>query len=601
MKARRVCIWVVAALTSSTGAAGGDHPAGHLPTNVVIARGDDAWSGRLRAMRFLPTLGTLDAPAPSDLWEASRLLDAVSPDARQLWTFHRGDSLARTPIPLRWAALAPTQQAAIDADNTLGAKRIAYLRGARQHEHDDSKLRPRTSVLGAMRGSRVQLLGPPGFTFDERHGPFRLQHARRPWMVYIGANDGMLHGFDALTGAERFAVMPDAVLLAAARNASPGQPVPTPVCSHPFAADAWTGGQWRSLLACANGAMGSGLFLVDVTDPTSSTPPPLLAYDTSDDPAVGRMEGPIPIVPLANGGDGQRRWFVISGNGEGDARMESRLLLLALDPPGAVQTIRVPPGASRGGLGAPAVALGPQGTATFAYAADARGQIWRFDLSGTPPWTQALGANNTERRTPFFKATSRGGSIQRILSPILLAATAGGPLLVFTAVDINGHTTVYGVADTGVRNLSRDNLATLSASEVADGVVIRPEGSSTANGWHIDLPAGQMPDDLTAAGLNSLLLTTRDAAGHEHAYLLDARTGLPASNEGRTGHTIIGTPLVTVQNASPGQTPGGATVQATHTSLWQLDGERIRQLESRTYTRQLGRLSWREMTEEGAR
>jgi type IV pilus assembly protein PilY1 len=110
-----------------------------------------------------------------------------------------------------------------------------------------------------------------------------------------------------------------------------------------------------------------------------------------------------------------------------------------------------------------------------------------------------------------------------------------------------------------------------------------------------------MPDDLTAAGLNSLLLTTRDAAGHEHAYLLDARTGLPASNEGRTGHTIIGTPLVTVQNASPGQTPGGATVQATHTSLWQLDGERIRQLESRTYTRQLGRLSWREMTEEGAR
>lgn len=611
MRARRIYLWVATAVAGSTLAASGTPPAGQLPTHIIVAaRGDDTWSGRLRALQFLPTLGTLDAPAPPDLWEASHLLDTASPNTRQLWTFHHDDASYRIPAPLRWDGLSTTQQAAVDAGDQLGPTRIDYLRGVRQHEHDDSGLRPRASILGSMRGARVQLLGPPGFVLDARHTSFRQEHARRPWMVYIGANDGMLHGFDALTGVERFAVISDAVLPTAARNTSPGQPTSAPVCSRPFAADAWTGAQWRSLLTCANGAMGSGLFLIDVTDPTSSTPPPMLAYDASDDATVGRMEGPIPMVPLANGGSGQPRWFAISGNGKGDSNIESRLLLLAVDQPrtspwqsSTVYAIPVPGVVSRGGLGAPAVALGPQGTATFAYAADTLGQVWRFDLSGAPPWRQALGTNDSERSTPFFKATSRGGIIQRILSPMLLAATAGGPLLVFTAVDTHGSATLYGVADvdTRVRNLSRDSLASRSARDVGDGIVIRSEEGSAANGWRIDLPSGQVPDDLTTAGANTLLLTTHDNAGRERAYMFDASTGLPTDKDGRTGHVVIGTPLITGQNAPPVQAPNGTTTQATHTRLWQLDGDRTRQLESRTYTRRLGRLSWREVTEAGAR
>lgn len=610
MKARRLCVWVAAALAGSTLAASSEHPAGHLPTHIVIARGGDAWSGQLRGMQFLPTLGTLDAPAPPDLWEAGRLLDATSPDTRRLWTFRHDDTHARTPVPLRWGALSSTQQSAIDASDKLGGQRIDYLRGVRLGEHGDSGLRPRASVLGAMHGARVQLLGPPGFVLDARHASFRHAHALRPWMVYVGTNDGMLHGFDALTGLERFAVMSDAVLPTAAHNVFPGQPVPSPVCSRPFVADAWTGAQWHSILACANGAMGAGLFLVDVTDPDSLSPPPMLAYDGSDDATVGQVEGPIPIVALADGG-GQPRWFAISGNGKSNADVDSSLLLLALDQPRTLAwqrdrtayAIRVPTAGSRGGLGAPAVALGPQGTATYAYAADTHGQIWRFDLSRGPSWRQALGADATQQRTPFFRATSRDGALQRVLSPILLAATAGGPLLVFAAIDANGDATLYGVADTAptARDLSRENLANLSAHNVGDGVTIRPEGGSTAIGWRIDLPAGQAPDDLSTAGANNLLLTTGDAAGRERVYLLDARTGLPAGEEGRTGHVLIGAPLITVQNGPPDQMSDGTTTQATHTSVWQLDGQRIHQLESRTYTRRLGRLSWREVTEAGTR
>lgn len=609
MKTWRIGMWLVAALSGSTMAEIGDHPAGQLPTHIVIARGDDAWSGRLRALQFLPTLGTLDAPAPPDRWEAAQLLDSTPPDARHLWTFRHGDSSAHIPAALRWAALSEAQQAAIDADDARGAIRLDYLRGVRRDENDGAGLRPRRSVLGAMRGAHVQMLGPPGFLLDPRHAPFRAEHARRPWMAYVGANDGMLHGFDARTGVERFAVMSDTVLPLAARTASSGQPAPAPVCSRPFAADAWTGSQWHSVLACTNGAMGTGLFLVDVTDPTGYTPPAMLSYDASDDASIGRMHGPIPIVPLVDGGAGQPRWFAITGNGEGNASAESRLVLLALDQPRAspwqqnwtAYGITVPHVASRGGLGAPAVALGPQGRATFAYAADRHGQIWRFDLTGAPPWPRALCANETQRRTPFFTATSHGGVAQHIQGPVLLAATAHGPMLVFTAVDGHGNATLYGVADNGKGDLTRESLEGRVTTDAPDGTVIRPEGPQTVNGWRIDLPPGQAPQDLIAAGTSSLFLTTRDFAGRDRAYLLDPRTGLPADKHGLTGQVLTGTPLIAAQAASPVKTPEGTTSQTVHTGLWQRDGERIRLVDSHAYTLRLGRVGWREMTETGAR
>ena len=610
MKSRLVTISLMATLKASMAVAASDHPAGRLPTHVVVARGDDAWAGRLRALRFLPTLGTLDAPAPTDLWEAGAILNAMPVDTRNLWTFRDRDSAPHAAAPLLWETLSPTQQAAINTTDEFGAERVNYLRGIRRHEQGKPALRPRTGLLGAMRGARVQLLGPPGFVLDPHHVRFREQHARRPWMVYIGANDGMLHGFDALTGVERFAVMPDAVLATAAKNASAGHPVPRPLCPRPFAADAWTGTEWRSILACTNGSMAPGLFLVDVTDPVSSSaPPPMLAYDGNDDHDVGEMEGPVPVVAVPDGGDSTPRWFAISGNGRGRAGMPSKLLLLSVEqqrsaswvPDRTAYAITIPTDASRGGLGSPAIALGLKGTATVAYAGDAQGQIWRFDLTGAPPWSNALGNNEADRRLPFFTATSRSGSIQRILAPILLAATAGGPLVVFTAVDDEGNAALYGVADGGSRRLSRDSLTGLGATDVPDGVVIEPNAHASQNGWRIDLPGGQLPDDLSAAGSHSLLLTTRDIAGRNRAYLLDTLTGLPSRKDGHTGYILASAPLITVQTDALGATAGGKPTQTVNTTLWHVEGERIRQLETRRYTRQLGRLSWREMTETSTR
>ncbi|AXV82374.1 pilus assembly protein [Ralstonia solanacearum] len=612
MRRQTACALFCAMLAGATHPGVTDHPAGQLPTHYLVAPGDDAWSGRLHALQFRPPPDMPETFRPPAMWEAAKLLDAHLPDTRRLWTFRQGDTFDRTAVPLRWEALAPAQQDRLNGHDGHGIIRLGYLRGVRRHETAPPQLRRRMSVLGAVRGAHVQLLGPPGFMLDARHTEFRRQHAGRRWTVYIGANDGMLHAFDARTGSERFAVMPDAALPAVTRNIAPGQPAPAPVCRRPFATDAWTGAQWRSVLACTTGAMAPGLFLVDVTNPDAETPPPLLAYDTHDDPAVGHVEDPVPVLPLADESGGQSRWFALSGNGDSTPNVESRLLLLALDQPRSAPwqpgrtafAITVPPVASRGGLGAPAVALGPNGRASFAYAGDRHGQVWRFDLRGAPPWPQALGRNHVERRQPFFIATSRAGLRQRIVGPILLAATAGGPLLVFTAMDAAGTATLYGVADAGngQRKLAREHLAGRTACETNDGVTLHADDDRSVDaGWRIDLPAGHAPDDLVSAGPDSLLLITRDPDGHSRAYLLDPRSGLPVDGNVLSGRVLASEPLVTMYAGQPVPQADGSSTQVVQTRLWQAVGDRLQSMETHRQSRRLGRLSWREVFEEGMR
>ncbi|MHA6821499.1 pilus assembly protein [Ralstonia pseudosolanacearum] len=612
MRRQTACAWLCAMLPGTAHPGVNDHPAGRLPTHYLVAPGDDGWSGRLHALQFRPPPDLPEITRPPAMWEAAKLLDARQPDTRKLWTFRQGDAFDRTAVPLRWETLAPSQQDLLNGQDGHGILRLGYLRGVRRHETEPPQLRRRTSILGAVRGAHVQLLGPPGFVLDARHGAFRRQHAGRRWMVYLGANDGMLHAFDALTGDERFAVMPDAALPAVVRNIAPGQPAPAPVCKRPFAADAWTGAQWRSVLACATGAMAPGLFLLDVTNPDAETPPPLLAYDTHDDPAIGHVEDPVPVVPLADESGVQSRWFALSGNGDSTPSVESRLLLLALDQPRAAPwqpgrtafAITVPPVASRGGLGAPAVALGPNGRASVAYAGDHHGQVWRFDLRGAPPWPQALGRNDFERRQPFFVATSRTGLRQRLVGPLLLVATAGGPLLVFTAMDASGAATVYGVSDAsgGQRNLAREHLAGRTVSETSEGVALHADGGGPIGaGWRIDLPVGHTPDDLVSAGPDNLLLIARDANGRSRAYLLDPRSGLPAGGTVMTGRLLASEPLVTVHAGQPATQADGSGTQVVQSRLWQIVEGRMQSMETHRQSRQLGRLNWREVLEEGIR
>src|SRR5690606_25014505 len=93
--------------------------------------------------------------------------------------------------------------------------------------------------------------------------------------IYVGANDGMLHAFDAKTGEERFAFIPSAViknlpiLTAEDYGKEGGTTHRYFVDSSPVARDVYFNIARDKLLLGSLGAGGRFLFAVDITDPDS--------------------------------------------------------------------------------------------------------------------------------------------------------------------------------------------------------------------------------------------------------------------------------------------------------------------------------------------
>lgn len=92
-------------------------------------------------------------------------------------------------------------------------------------------------------------------------------------MLYVGANDGMLHAFDAASGKEEFAFIPsgvkDSLNVLASRYGAGGAPHRYFVDGTPVVSDVYFGNAWHRVLVGSLGAGGRQVFALDVTDPTS--------------------------------------------------------------------------------------------------------------------------------------------------------------------------------------------------------------------------------------------------------------------------------------------------------------------------------------------
>lgn len=281
---------------------GGGVIAYRIPRGATAAEPDGLW-GRV----LLP--GS-DSPQPQS---TATLMDAKGED----WPAERRVLSARTDaqatalgISWEWDALAPEAQQALagrDADaETLGRQRIAYLRGDRRHEQSAGGIfRNRTSRHGAIVHSRIWWQpGRPAAAYSiENHTGFREAHTGRRAMLYAGANDGMLHGFDAATGEERIAYVPEGLYPRLALLSDPEAERIWTVDGSPLAGDLYLGppgsadpNRWRSYLAGFPGSGGKGYFVLDVTNPAAfetASPERLVLLDRTAehgmDPDIGHI------------------------------------------------------------------------------------------------------------------------------------------------------------------------------------------------------------------------------------------------------------------------------------------------------------------------
>ncbi len=113
----------------------------------------------------------------------------------------------------QWSSFDSSQKDLAKEDNL-----VEFLSGKNDYEQTaavpaDRLYRSREKILGDIIDSDPTFVGKAKNDFlDDGYADFKLATASRAETVYVGANDGMLHAFNAQTGDERWAFVPSAVM-----------------------------------------------------------------------------------------------------------------------------------------------------------------------------------------------------------------------------------------------------------------------------------------------------------------------------------------------------------------------------------------------------
>ncbi|QBY53988.1 PilC/PilY family type IV pilus protein [Cupriavidus oxalaticus] len=590
LRAALMLACVLALLPVLAVAAGNDSTAGQLPLAYQIEPGAKSWTGRLRAVGWQASLvGTDDRQPLSGLWEAGALLDARQLPSRRIYTSLPASMLQpERLVALQWPDLDDATRERLDV------QQLAWLRG----DNANPALRPRETRLASARGARVLVVAPPAWQPGQPgHAPFRVRHAQRPHMAWLGTVDGQLHGFDAVNGEERAVYLPRTLLPLAAAMAESRAPVAPNPCPRPESTDAVVGGAWRTLLLCAfrGGPEDiAGVFALDITEPDAALPLRLL-WEQAATPALPLAGiGPVRVAALS---DSQApRWHAIALLAP---PAEPGLALLPLDTPAAPwRMLRV---AGQGCDGKPSaaalravtVAKAFDGTALAAYATDADGQLWRF----------ALG--DVLRQQPAPPATClyrlRGGVGLAEPAPPVVLGTPAQPLVVYAAGN-----ELAAVAD-GTHAASQP--ASIEVRAQGAGFVLQAapgqRPSAQTVGWHLVLPdADEQIERVSLASPGYLVVVTRLPDGRQRSYLVLGATGesVGRKTDGApvlpfvTGQVSEGPPIFT-RETLPGMTPqaGSAGREVHALALWAVENGVATRLAHVVASRRTGRLAWREL------
>ena len=374
-------------------------------------------------------------------WSAGDWLDSQSDSwfqgTRNIVTSERTTTTPTTALTATgrdfvWSSpdgLTSDQQDALNRDSggtvdNNGASRLLFLRGSKQDEvgaGGADLFREREHRLGDIINSAPVFVGPPHdpLNVDSAFQSFASSNAGRNPVVYVGANDGMLHAFDAATGAELFAYVPAALIDRLPRLSALSYDHRYYVDGHVAVADVEIGGSWRTVLVGFNGHGGQSMYVLDVTDPTSfDRSDVLFELSDLDDPDLGYVIGQqAQIRKMENG-----KYAAIFGNGynntENDGRVPARalapgadlndglqdaeilfnegsaaLFVVYLDGSGYAKLDTGSVGTTTpNGLSAPsAIDWDGNGAVDHVYAGDLNGDVWSFDLTAANDASWSVG------------------------------------------------------------------------------------------------------------------------------------------------------------------------------------------------------------------
>ena len=515
--------------------------------------------------------------------------------AEKAWFDNKCSALAQC------ASLSPANRAIVNA----GANIIDWLRGQQQYA-DDTVLRgySRTEkapaglentlpiVLGDIASSKPAYLREPrkGYT-AAGYSDYKVANAARRPSVFVAANDGMLHAFDARTGEELWAYAPRITMKKLHLQASTtyGTNHQFTTDGAPEAADVKINGNWRSVVVAGLNAGGRGYYALDVTDPAN----PKALWELCADPSVcsginydadlGLSFGNPQFGTWKDAG-GVERWVVFLTSGynnvpgsDGIGGGDGKGYLYVVDV--ATGAVLNKAGTGIGSTDTPsgfaritAITANPLADplVTYVYGGDNQGKMYRFDYTrgGVPVLVQmgdagALQPVTTRPEVTMCQvdSTSAEGVLTSGAGNVVIFGT--GRLLDVSDIGVADSQSVYALRDTGApiaatswRNgaaMSRQRLSKLAADAETYSISGPDVDLGSQAGWYFDLDqnAGErvnLDPKVVAGTLNVVTnLPTSSSAcsvgGTSNLYQLDVCTGKPLLVDAATGARIAGRSL----------------------------------------------------------
>lgn len=584
------------------------------------------WTGNLQALKINAQTGVLEG---SPVWDAQAKLDLATKDAcdnRTIKLFRQGATnnlvdfaqntyacdLSGNPTGSPKSTLNASELAFFDANDVAtlsqfplmtssqrtaaeGAKMVNYLRGQRGNEtfvagDDDKLFRARDHVLGDIVYAGPRYVQAPFAGYDDKgYESFKTSNASRTPMIYVGANDGMVHAFNAENsasgGVETWAFVPSTSLTNLHKIASEnygnehvfsvdGTPTSNDVCASDCSTNAAV---WKTILVGGLRAGGRGYYALDITDP--ATPKALwefkasnTCFDAADatpqytDCHIGFTYGAPVIAKLHDG-----RWVVFVSSGYNNVNVPA----VAGDGQGYLYVLEAMTGkiiykigtgvgsetnpSGLSGINARSTETLRDNTADYVYGTDLLGNVWRFDINdlnlptgveaglvaqvvdstGTPQpitTTPLLGIVNGE---PYvYVATGRYLGASDLLPPVSTQTQS-----IWAIKDPVKDTPVDEEVPT-VTNL-RATLKTITTTTVGSetSTTAYRTNSCTAQcastaGWYTDLPvSGERVNIDMKLDLGTLLAASNvppasacEIAGTSWVNFFDASSGLHVAN-----------------------------------------------------------------------
>lgn len=517
------------------------------------------WSGTVQRSKLIlnTTTGTVES-TPDVVWDAGDILTGASitvsttvadpfvkPADRNILTLATvgGETqgvlfnVANKGL-LDTAVLAAlnTNPSTTLVDNLADA-RINWIRGDRSNESTGSSgaLRRRGSIMGdVINSGPVYKQSADASLSGTGYLTFAKSVQSRTAVLYVGANDGMLHAFRASDGKEMFAYIPRAVATHLNKLTHPAYVHRPYVDGVPQVSEAQVGSSWKTLLVSGMGGGAQGVFALDVTNPnTFGVGNVMFEFTDADDPAMGNVLTQPTLVKLkvpstTTGGAPSYKWFIAVGSGYNNYKADGAvtssgaqaMFFISVDKASNAAwqegtnyfkvSLPVSSSSTVNGLVNPGFITGPMGEAQVLYAGDLQGNMWKFDLSSGINSTNMASAvfQSGGTKKPIFIATDADGVRQPITTaPQVVAANSLGYMVVFGSgkfvepsdTSTAGQQSIYGIWDslestaanfTVPKSKLYPRAATLSGTTVTlgTGTFAFGKGTDEYRGWYFNLP-----------------------------------------------------------------------------------------------------------------